>query len=142
MIARPRGAACGTWSAARSSAWWSATARRSAQEREAGPHSPAPTNGSSTLRPHEDVRRDRLGVDRAELDLALEVADDRRGHVDLVEIVDVGDPARREDVDLEDLVPHQIDAHEVEAVGHQTRAQEVADPPLGLREVGPPARAP
>ena len=58
---------------------------------------------------------DGLGVDRAQLDLALQVADDRGAHVDLVELVDVGDAARREDVDLQDLVAHQIDAHDLGA---------------------------
>ena len=78
---------------------------------------------------------------RAELDLAFEVADHRGADVDVVELVDVRDAAGREDVDLEDLVAHQIDADEVEAVGHQARAQQIADAPLGLREVGAPPRA-
>ena len=37
------------------------------------------------------------------------------------------DAAGREDVDLEDLVADQIDADEVEAVGDQARAQQIAD---------------
>src|SRR6185312_9285359 len=104
----------------------------------ATPTRPGPTRAS---RAHEHVRRDGFRIHGPELDLALEIADDRRPHVDLVEIVDVGDPARREDVDLENLVAHQVDADEVEPVGHQAGLQEIADPTLGFREVGAPPRA-
>ena len=43
---------------------------------------------------HEDVRRDRLAVDGAQLDLALEIPDHRGADVDVVQLVDVRDAAR------------------------------------------------
>jgi hypothetical protein len=87
------------------------------------------------------VGRDRFPVHAAELDLAFEVTDDGGADVDVVELVDVGDAAGREHVDLEDLVADQIDTHEVEAVRHQPWTEQVADALLRVREVRAPPRA-
>src|SRR5258708_27698868 len=97
---------------------------------------------AARLGAHENVRRYAVAIHRTQLDLALEVADDGGADIYVVELVDVVDAPGGVDVDLEDLVTHEVDPHEVEAVSRETRAQEAADALLGFGEFGATARAP
>src|SRR5688500_14502605 len=86
----------------------------------------------------DDIRGFRVeggAVGGAQSDPALEVGDHDVGGVDTVKLVYGVDPARREYVELQDSVADDIDGHEVEAVGQQLGAQDVADPRLDRAEV-------
>ena len=68
-----------------------------------------------------------VAVDGAHLDPAFQVAHDLGADVDGIQLVDVVDAARREHVDLQHFVADEIDAHEIQTVSDQPRAQQRAD---------------
>ena len=66
--------------------------------------------------------RDRLAIGAAQLETTLEIGDGGAGEVDTVELEHVVHPARREDVDLENLAARDVEADQVETVGDEARA--------------------